>query len=150
MSASSIQFSLATHIMAALAFYIGDDISSSSLAESINAEPSFVRKSLSKLAKAGLVVTSRGKHGHCAIAREPDKITLRDIYDASNAPVSFAIHGYLAETVCPVSSNFRICMSGIQLEVQRSLEQALEKTTLAELLDKIRSRQAEQDAGNNG
>jgi hypothetical protein len=63
MSVKSVQFTVAVHIMAALGFHDGEEISSATLAGSVNADPSFVRKSLSKLSKAGLVVTKRGKSG---------------------------------------------------------------------------------------
>ncbi len=49
MSVKSVQFTVAAHIMAALGYYHGKEISSGTLAESVNADPTFVRKSLSKL-----------------------------------------------------------------------------------------------------
>jgi DNA-binding GntR family transcriptional regulator len=45
--------------MAALGFRHGEELPSAMLAESVNADPTFVRKSLSKLSKAGLIVTTR-------------------------------------------------------------------------------------------
>jgi hypothetical protein len=45
-SVKSVQFSVATHIMAALRFYDGEEISSSTHAESVNADPTFVRVTL--------------------------------------------------------------------------------------------------------
>jgi DNA-binding IscR family transcriptional regulator len=59
----SVQFAIATDIMAALGIYPGGEIGSATLAYSVKANPSFVRKSLSKLSKAGLIVTTRGKSG---------------------------------------------------------------------------------------
>ncbi len=49
MSAKSLQFAVAAHIMAALGYYLGEEVSSAILANSVNADPTFVRKSLSKL-----------------------------------------------------------------------------------------------------
>ncbi len=46
MSATSVQFTVAAHIMTALGFYHGKEIPSATLAESVNADPTFVRKSL--------------------------------------------------------------------------------------------------------
>jgi DNA-binding IscR family transcriptional regulator len=83
MSVKSVQFTVAAHIMAALAYHHGKEISSATLADSVNADPTFVRKSLSKLSKAGLVVTKRGKSGASVLARSPRRITLLDIYRAS-------------------------------------------------------------------
>ena len=80
--------------MAALAFYDGKKISSATLAGSVNANHTFVRKSLSKLSKAGLGVTTRGKSGASVLARPPKRITLLDIYRDSAAPPAFAVHSY--------------------------------------------------------
>ena len=107
MSLKSVQFSVATHIMAFLGFNDGKEISSSTVAESVNADPTFVRKSLSKLTKAGLVLTTRGKSGASVLARSPRQITLLDIYRASAAPPVFAIHSYPTEQRCPVSSTLK-------------------------------------------
>ena len=85
MSVKSVQFAVATHIMAALGIYPGGEVGSATLADSVNANPTFVRKSLSKLSKAGLVVTTRGKTGASVLARPPKRITLLDIYRASAA-----------------------------------------------------------------
>ena len=69
MSATSVQFTVAAHLMAALGYNHGKEIPSASLAASVNADPTFVRKSLSKLSKAGLVVTTRGKNGASTLTR---------------------------------------------------------------------------------
>src|SRR5271156_5399795 len=107
MSATSVQFTVAAHIMAALGFLNGQEIPSATLAESVNADPTFVRKSLSKLAKAGLIVTTRGKDGASRLTRPPKAITLLDIYRASAAPPTFAIHRYPVEKKCPISRNIK-------------------------------------------
>ncbi len=140
MSVKSVQFSVAAHIMAALGYYHGEEISSATLADSVNADPTFVRKSLSKLSKAGLVVTKRGKSGASVLARPPRQITLLDIYRASAAPPAFAIHSYPAEKRCPVSCNLKECMAGVLSQVQDSFEKSLAKITLADLLMQIREK----------
>src|SRR5258708_9414810 len=107
MSVKSVQFTVAAHIMAALGYFHGEEISSAILAESVNADPTFVRKSLSKLSKAGLVVTRRGRSGASVLARPPRPITLLDIYRASASPPALAAHSYPVEKGCPVSCNFK-------------------------------------------
>ena len=140
MSVKNVQFAVAAHIMAALGFFDGDEISSATLAESVNADPTFVRKSLSKLSKAGLVVTKRGKSGASVLARPSRQITLLDIYRASAAPPAFAIHSYPVEKKCPVSRNLKECMSGVLSQAQNSFERGLAKTTLADLVGQIREK----------
>jgi len=138
MSVKSVQFTVAAHIMAALGYYHGKEISSGTLAESVNADPTFVRKSLSKLSKAGLVVTKRGKSGASMLSRSPRQITLLDIYRASAAPPAFAIHSYPVEKRCPVSCHLKECMSALLSQAQISFERSLAKITLADLVGQIR------------
>jgi len=140
MSVKSVQFAVATHIMAALGYFPGEEISSTILADSVNADPTFVRKSLSKLSKAGLVVTKRGKSGASMLSRSPRQITLLDIYRASAAPPAFAIHSYPVEKRCPVSCHLKECMSGLLSQSQISFERSLAKITLADLVGQIRQK----------
>src|ERR1700683_15443 len=138
MPATSVQFTVAAHIMAALGFFYGKEISSAILAESVNADPTFVRKSLSKLSKAGLIVTTRGKNGASTLTRSPKQITLLDIYRASAAPPTFAIHNYPVEKRCPISSNITGCMSSVLRRAQDSFENTLDRITLADVVGEIR------------
>ena len=140
MSVKSVQFTVAAHIMAALGYYHGEEASSAILASSVNADPTFVRKSLSKLSKAGLVVTKRGKSGASVLARPPRQITLLDIYRASAAPPAFAIHSYPVEKRCPVSCHLKECMSEVLSQAQYSFERSLAKITVADLLGQIREK----------
>jgi len=126
--------------MAALGYYHGEEVSSAILASSVNADPTFVRKSLSKLSKAGLVVTKRGKSGASVLARPPRQISLLDIYRASAAPPAFAIHSYPVEKRCPVSCHLKECMSEVLSQAQYSFERSLAKITVADLLGQIREK----------
>jgi Rrf2 family protein len=138
MSATSVQFTVAAHVMAALAFFHRKEIPSATLAESVNADSTFVRKSLSKLSKAGLIVTTRGKNGASTLTRSPERITLLDIYRASAAPPTFAIHSYPVEKRCPISCNIKGCMSSVLRKAQDSFENTLDGITLADVVGEIR------------
>jgi Rrf2 family protein len=144
MAGTSVQFAVATHIMTALGFHYGKDVTSSALATSVNTNATFVRKALSRLAKAGLVVSTRGKNGHCSLSRPPEEITLKDIYLASEAPAPFALHGYPVEKTCPISSNIKGCMSVIQEQTQIGFQASLSAITLASVVAQIRQRQTAQ------
>ena len=137
MSATSVQFTVAAHIMAALGYFHGQEISSAVLSESVNADPTFVRKSLSKLSKAGLIITTRGKNGASMLTRSPKQITLLDIYRASAGPPTFAIHSYPVEKRCPISRNIKGCMSSVLKKAQDSFENSLDGITLADVVGEI-------------
>ena len=137
MSATSVQFTVAAHIMAALGFFRGKEIPLATLAESVNADPTFVRKSLSKLSKAGLIVTTRGKNGASTLTRSLEQIRLLDIYRASAAPPTFAIHNYPVEKRCPISCNIKGCMSSVLKKAQNSFENTLDQITLADVVGSV-------------
>jgi Rrf2 family protein len=126
--------------MAALAAFRGKEIPSATVAKSVNADPTFVRKSLSKLSKAGLVVTTRGKSGASVLARPAKRITMLDIYRASGAPPAFAIHSYPVEKRCAVSCNLKECMAAVLSRTQESFEKSLAQITLADLIRQIRAK----------
>src|SRR4051794_41919786 len=115
--AKNVQFSIAVHIMAGLAYGCGKDITSATLAGSVNTSPSFVRRVLAKLSKAGLVETATGKAGACWLAKNARDISLLDIYQAVEAPKVFSIHTYPERKPCAVSCN-----------IKAALEKALNKT----------------------
>ena len=138
MASTNVQFTVAAHIMTVLGLDYGEEIPSSTLAGSVNADPTFVRKSLSKLSKAGLINTTRGRNGASTLTRSPKKITLLDIYRAIDGPPTFAIHSYPVERRCPVSSNIKGCMSSVLSKAQSSFEKSLDDITLADLVGQIR------------
>lgn len=124
--------------MAGLGYGAKMDITSSDIAASVNACPSFVRRILSKLSKAGLVRTSRGKSGTCLLARPAEGITLLDIYEAVDAPKVFTVHGYPAQSLCPVSCGFKHMIERVLERSQCSFEETLAKTSLADIIEDIK------------
>ncbi len=140
MSSSNVQFSVAVHIMAILGYY-DDPVKSSTLAKSVAAEPSFVRRSLSKLVKAGLVTATRGKTGASTLSRPAIDISLLEIYKASAAPGVFAIHDYPVDEECPISCNIKESLSTVLGDAQGGFERALARTSLADIVADIRERE---------
>jgi Rrf2 family protein len=136
--AVNTQFSIAVHIMAGLGYQCDRDVTSSTLAYSVNTSPSFVRRILSKLSKANLVHTATGKTGACRLARSPDRISLLDIYRAVDAPKVFAIHNYNAQKPCLVSCNIKAALESVLDKTQKSMESSLGKITLAEVIADVK------------
>jgi len=138
MSQKNVQFAVAAHVATVLGYFYGEEVTSATLAASVNAEPTFVRRSVAKLSKAGIVTTTRGKNGACTLARAPEEISLLDIYLASEAPETFALHGYPVQEGCPISTNIKSCMNSVLSEAQASFEESLASRTLASLVAGIK------------
>ena len=131
---TNTQFSIAVHMMAGLGAHGESGLKSHQMATSVNTCPSFVRRVLSKLAKSGLVRTTTGKSGSCALARDPKNITLLEIYKAVEAPKAFAIHDYPVQKSCAISCGIKASMLKVQDDAQDSMEAGLKKVTLAQIL----------------
>jgi Rrf2 family protein len=136
--AVNTQFSIAVHLLAGLGFRRrqghGDCATSALLAASVNTSPSFVRRTLARLSKAGLVETATGHGGACRLARDPRDISLLEIYRAVDAPSAFAIHAYAAEKQCPVSCNIKTSLEKVLAKTQRSMEATLKDIKLSDVL----------------
>lgn len=132
--AVSTQFSIAVHMLAGLGYMGSSDMTSTQLAASVNTSPSFVRRVLSKLSKAGLVSTTMGKTGSTTLAREPKAISLLEIYKAVEAPKAFAIHDYPVQQYCKVSCEIKSSMEKVLAKTQTSMEKSLAEISLADVI----------------
>jgi Rrf2 family protein len=128
------QFSIAVHLMAGLGANAGKGIPSAQLARSVNTSPSFIRRVVSKLARAGLIRTTTGKAGACMLTKDIRTITLLDIYRAVEAPKVFAIHRYPVRRDCAISCGIKATMDKVLDSAQQSMEAGLRKVVLSDVL----------------
>jgi len=136
--ATNTQFSIAVHLMIVLGSKCENQVTSNALASSINTSPSFVRRILAKLSKSGLVSTTTGKSGSCSLGKRTEDISLLEIYNAVDAPPTFAIHDYPVQSGCYVSCNIEATMRKVLARAQQSFESSLAETTLAEVIAGIK------------
>jgi len=135
--AVNVQFPIAVHIMAALGHRRGLETTSSELAMSVNTSPSFVRRVLAKLSKAGLVATSTGKAGACWLARDAKDISLLDIYEAIDAPKAFSIHNYKEQKACSVSCSIKSALEKALQKTQKAMEDSLDDISLSQIVSYV-------------
>src|ERR1700752_3480368 len=125
MSRINNRFSVGVHIMTALGDHHGEPVTSVHLTARAPAHESHVRIVLSKLVKAGLVVTSRGRNGFSSSSRPANKISLGEIYKAVEAPPVFSIHEYPKEKTCRTSCTHKEAMVELLEDTQRAFEARL-------------------------
>ncbi len=135
---NNTQFSIAIHLLTALACGCDKDVTSGDLAMSVNTSASFVRRVLAKLSKAGLVRTTTGKAGRCQLAKDPKQISLLDIYEAVDAPGAFAIHDYAEQKNCAVSCHIKGALDKALGKTQKAMETSLEDTSLAQVVSDVK------------
>ncbi|MDU7476058.1 MAG: Rrf2 family transcriptional regulator, partial [Paenibacillus macerans] len=77
----STRFSIAVHTLSLIA--VTPDCTGDFIAGSVNTNPVIIRRIMGMLKKAGLVEVRPGVGG-AALLKEPDRITLLDVYRAVN------------------------------------------------------------------
>ncbi len=131
------QFATAVHVLTALAFNRKTLLSSDTLALSVNTNPVVIRRLLSQLTKSALVTTTRGKAGGVQLSKEPQQITLKDIYLALSPADPMAPRDKSPHKDCPVSCSMHSIMTHISNGTQKATLKYLESQKLSDLIKKI-------------
>jgi Rrf2 family protein len=120
--------SLALHTMALLAWQESQTLSTREIATRLRVSEAHLAKVLQRLAKHGLLNSTRGPKGGFALSRPSREITLLDIYQASEGPL--VARTCLMEK--PVCSGICI-LGGLLGSVDQQVSEYFSKTTLADL-----------------
>lgn len=143
------KFSIAVHVLI-LVSEAEKPLSSVQIAESVGTNPSFVRKVLSALKAAGLIDSHQGKAGF-SLNVTPEKLSLLQIYQAiyGHEDVElFEIHKNPNDQ-CVVGRFITPTLTKAFAHVQRETQSAMANTTLADCMDDMRSRIANEDRASN-
>ena len=127
----------AIHILTALAYRQPRLINSDYLASSLQTNPGLVRRVLSKLVKASLVESVKGKHGGYRLALPAESINLKMIYEAVDAGPLFRSFDKAPFALCPVSCQIGDILGDVYKELEDSLVSKMAETPLVKLVNRI-------------
>ena len=134
------RFAVATHILLYLAIEpTRDSATSLRLAWSVNTNPVVVRRIAGQLARAGLIHIRRGPGG-AELARDPERITLEDVWIAVNGTERSAllpVHRN-PNPGCPVGRSVRPVLTDAFGTAEAALHAVLAETTLAAVTARLR------------
>ncbi|MHB8134695.1 MAG: RrF2 family transcriptional regulator [Anaerolineaceae bacterium] len=105
----------------------------SQIAEIQQIPPSFLAKIISQLSIAGLIHTSRGARGGVSLARPVEEVSLLDVVEAIDGPISLNECTHNQES-CPFGEECPI--HPIWCEAQKELVDKLKNTRFSELIAK--------------
>ena len=105
----------------------------SQIADEQQIPPSFLAKIISQLSIAGLISTSRGARGGVSLARPAEEITLLDVVEAIDGPISLNVCSHSAGA-CPFGEDCPI--QPIWSDAQKELVNRLKSTTFGQLVSK--------------
>jgi Rrf2 family protein len=130
---------MAVHVLTVLAYKEGDRVTSTFLAGSVNTNPVIIRRLLLDLQRARLVETSKGAGAGSRLSRSPGRINLAEIFRAVEEAEPFAKPSRKPNEACPVGQCMRDAMEKVFASAKRAMEQDLERTTLANLIDTVKT-----------
>ena len=135
--AANLQFSMAVHVLAALAYNRGRLMSSEEIATSVGTNPVVIRRLTSRLAQAGIVETRRGKEGGVQLARSPGEICLSEVHRVVDEESAFSVHPNPGERSCVVNRKIKGILQGICDDVEDAVEDRLGGYSLCDILSGI-------------
>lgn len=121
-------------------------VTSTLLAQSTGINPVVIRNILSGLKKAGIITVARGTGG-AELCREPERITLYQIYSALEPNGLASLIGIhpCSQRPCPVAQNIRKVLEGPYRKIEASIQNAMEEVTLASMLEEFHRCLAEKE-----
>lgn len=132
----SSKFAVAVHILTLLS-NTPEPASSAYIAESVCVHPVTIRKVIGLLSKAGLVETIAGSNGGAILARQPDQINLRQVYDLIKDEFPFALPENQPSPYCPVGRNIKQVLIQLFDDTDRLIALAMSKITIADILEQV-------------
>lgn len=133
----STKFPVAVHVLSILSLNRQTTIYSDYIAASVNTNPVVIRRIVGLLKKAGLVDSAPGMGG-VTLLKEPQEITLYDIYNAVSVKDKqlFSLHQD-TNPECIVGKNIQQSLVGVMRTAEEAMEDELKKTTLADTINEI-------------
>ncbi|HUG17093.1 MAG TPA: Rrf2 family transcriptional regulator [Thermomicrobiales bacterium] len=120
--------------------YGNGPVALTSVAHDSSVPAAYLEQLMGVMRRAGLIVSTRGAHGGYELARAPEDIRVGDIYRVLEGPVApmECVSEVESEDICPLLDG---CATRVVwLKVRDNIVEALDSTTLADLIGGSRPR----------
>ena len=134
---SNSHFSIAVHVLTALALNPGRYMPSAMLASSVSTNPAFLRGLIGRLRYQGLIETRLGKGGGARLARDPEEVTLLEVYRATETGPTMATHECDGASPCPVARGIPQILDDLSERLDAAVAAELARTTVADLAGRV-------------
>jgi Rrf2 family protein len=131
---ASSRFVVATHVLCILARHAGKGpVCSSMIASSVETNPVVIRRLMSELEKAKLVLSTAGRSGGFQLSRSADDVSLADIYEAVEDSCVFKMHQTDPDSNCPVVSQMWAALIPKLKDAEVAMAGSLRGTKLSQI-----------------
>ncbi len=131
---SSSRFVVAVHALSVLACQHGKaPVCSNTIAASVHTNPVVIRRLMTELEDAQLVVSTAGRSGGFSLARPANEISLADVYGAVEDKTVFRMHKMDPSADCPIAAQIGKALSPSLRAAELAMTQSLGTTSLADV-----------------
>ena len=134
---NNTRFATAVHIMTLLAKSPQEFLTSEWIAGSINVNPVIVRKEISVLREAGMIVSRQGKVGGTQLAKSADAITISEIYRAVKNTEVLGKKNQNPNPACSVGKEINTHLNTLFEETEQLVTNFLGDKSLQEFTDQF-------------
>jgi Rrf2 family protein len=134
---SSSRFAVAVHVLTLMAWSDEECLKSDQMAVSVNTNPVVIRRMLCELAEDKLVISQTGSAGGTRLARNPQQISLLDVYRAVEGSEVFSLHPKRPDRDCPVGSSIGVVLKEVRTEIDSAIEQVLAGITIGDVVRRL-------------
>jgi Rrf2 family protein len=132
MTANS-RFAVSLHILAYLVYRAGAAVPSGEIAASVDTNPVVIRRLLSALAKAHLVIAQKGVNGGFMLARPAGEISLLDVYRTVETRPNHGLRHFSPNLTCPVGAKIESILQGTFDRARASMHAELGRVSLSDV-----------------
>jgi len=115
-----------------------ETLKSEQMAESVTTNPVVIRRMLCELAQDKLVISQTGSTGGSRLARNPEQITLLDVYRAVECPRVFSLHRQRPSRRCPVGTSIGRVLEEVRVEIDSAVEHVLAGITIEDVVMRLK------------
>ncbi|EIP96589.1 putative transcriptional regulator [Opitutaceae bacterium TAV1] len=133
------RFAVSVHVLAYLAYKAGASVTSAEIASSVDTNPVVIRRQLSALVRARLVIAHKGASGGFSLTSAPANITLLDIHRAVEPQPAHSLARFAPNHKCPVGARIETILRAAFFKAQAGMEAELARISLADILQQLKS-----------
>jgi Rrf2 family protein len=131
---SSSRFVVAIHVLCILAKNAGKGpVCSGAIASSVHTNPVVIRRLMSELEKAKLVLSTAGRSGGFTLSKPANEVSLADIYEAVEDSTVFKMHHTDPDSECPIATQMGKILLPRLRDAELAMTSSLRETRLSQI-----------------
>ena len=136
MPSTNQRFAVSIHILTILAASQNAPVTSEAIATSVATNPVVIRRTMSRLRASGLVDSRCGASGGWKLTRQPQQISLCEVFHAVSGEDVLSMHEH-PNADCQIGGKIKQSLGKVFDRAQDALEAALGQFTIADVLQDV-------------